>query len=158
MTDILRRFKDLPHKTYAVGEMLLEEGRSSGRLFVLKSGTVTVIRDGVVIASIAEPGAVFGEMSALLDRPHSASVVAATPVEAWGFGDGLNYLEHHPALAVHVAVLLARRLENTTGLVTRLKTGAVEKRSDTGLFERLIGFLTGHPSGAKTGSGQPRPR
>lgn len=161
MTEILWRFEDLPPRHFAPGEKLIEQGGSTGRLFVLKSGTVTIVRDGVVVTSVAEPGAVFGEMSVLLERPHTASVVAATPVEAYGLDDGLQFLEQRPALALQVAVLLAGRLENTTGLVTRLKAGAVEKQHDIGLFERLIGFLTGHPPadrGGGTIAPQPRPR
>jgi CRP-like cAMP-binding protein len=149
MTDILWRFEDMTPRAFAPGEALIEEGRETGKLYVLKSGTVEVRRQGVVVTTIAEPGAVFGEMSALLDRPHTATVVAATPVEAYGLEHGLKFLEDRPALALHVAVLLAERLDNTTGLLTRLKAGAAEKQHDTTLFERLIGFLTGHHPGEK---------
>ena len=148
MTDILWRFADMTPKRFAPGESLMEEGRETGKLFVLKSGTVAVERGGVAITTISEPGAVLGEMSALLERPHTASVVATTPVEAYGLDDGIAFLEQRPALALHVATLLAQRLDLTTGLLSQLRAGAVEKRRDTTLFERLFGFLTGHPSSA----------
>jgi CRP-like cAMP-binding protein len=159
MTDILWRFADMTPKSFGPGEALMEEGRETGRLYVLKSGTVEVRRHGVAVTQLAEPGAVLGEMSALLERPHTATVVAVTPVEAFGLDDGLKFLEARPALALHVAILLAQRLEATTALTAALKAGAVEKKRDTGLFERLLGFLTGHhpPPGEAAGA-QPRPR
>jgi hypothetical protein len=40
----------------------------TGGLLFLKSGAVEVIKDGVQIASVSAPGAVFGE----LDQPHTA--------------------------------------------------------------------------------------
>lgn len=160
MTDILWRFADMTPKHFAPGESLMEEGRETGRLFVLKSGAVAVRRAGVVITTISEPGAVLGEMSALLERPHTASVVATTPVEAYGLDDGIAFLEQRPALALHVATLLAQRLDTTTGLLGQMKAGAERTHRDTSLFERLLGLLTGHPAGRGSGAtvSQPRPR
>ena len=157
MTDILWRFEDMTPRHFAPGEALIRQGQETGQLFVLKSGTVEVRRDGTVVTAIAEPGSVLGEMSVLLDRPHTASVVAVGEVEAYGLDQGLKFLEDRPALALHVAMLLAERLDTTTGLLTRLKAGVADKQRDTSLFERLIGLLTGHPPGDKA-AGQPRPR
>ena len=145
MADILWRFADMTPKSFAPGEKLIEEGRETGKLYVLKSGEVEVSRRGFTVASLAEPGAVLGEMSALLDRPHTATVVAITAVEAYGLENGMKFLEERPGLALHVAAGLARRLENTTDLVVRLRHGAVKKKADVSLFERLFGFLTGKP-------------
>jgi CRP-like cAMP-binding protein len=44
----------------------------TGGLLFLKSGAVEVIKDGVQIASVSAPGAVFGELAVLLDQPHTA--------------------------------------------------------------------------------------
>ena len=145
MADILWRFADMTPKSFATGEKLIEEGRETGKLFVLKSGEVEVSRRGFTVVSIAEPGAVLGEMSALLDRPHTATVTAKTAVEAYGLDHGMKFLEERPALALHVAALLAQRLENTTDLAARLRQGAVAQKRDLTLFEKLFGFLTGQP-------------
>jgi CRP-like cAMP-binding protein len=144
MNDILWRFSDMTPRQFAAGDVLIEEGGETGKFFVLKSGTVEVRREGVPVTTIGEPGAVLGEMSALLDRPHTASVVATAPVEAYGLDNGMQFLAERPALALHVAQLLAQRLDTTTTLLDRLKAGAAEKKRDTSLFERLLGFLTGH--------------
>ena len=50
-------------------------------MYVLESGSVTVERDGVPFARIDKPGAVFGEMSVVLDKPATATVRAETDVE-----------------------------------------------------------------------------
>jgi hypothetical protein len=44
------------------------------RLLILKEGAVAVVKEGVEIAEVAEPGAVFGGLSVLLDQPHTADV------------------------------------------------------------------------------------
>jgi CRP-like cAMP-binding protein len=50
------------------GETVLAAGTRSGRLLVLKTGAVEVMKDGMQIAEVSEPGAVFGELSMLLDQ------------------------------------------------------------------------------------------
>jgi CRP/FNR family transcriptional regulator, cyclic AMP receptor protein len=47
-------------------------------LLILRKGLVEVAKEGVEIARVTDPGAVFGEISALLDQPHSADVRALT--------------------------------------------------------------------------------
>ena len=53
---------------------MLAAGSRSGRLLILRNGAVAIIKDAIEIAKVAEPGAVFGELSALLDQPHTAGV------------------------------------------------------------------------------------
>ncbi len=60
------------------GTFVLHEGSKTGHLFVLIEGRVEVIKGDSVVAVIAEPGAMFGEMSVLLDQPHSATARAAS--------------------------------------------------------------------------------
>jgi hypothetical protein len=69
-----KRLAALPLTTYDVGTTVLTEGTKTGRLFILKSGLVSVVKGGTEIAQVAEPGAIFGELSALLDQPHTADV------------------------------------------------------------------------------------
>ena len=53
-------------------------GRRPGRLFVLAAGTVEVLRGDTRVALISDAGAVFGEMSILLNTPHTATVRTVT--------------------------------------------------------------------------------
>jgi CRP-like cAMP-binding protein len=101
-------------QVFRPGSVLILEGGQLGSLFVLKSGTVEVSRDGVKVATIDQRGAIFGEISVLLDIPHSASVQAVTVVEVYVIADALTTLESRPAWTLHLARLLARRVLSTT--------------------------------------------
>jgi len=46
--------------TYQPGETVIADGSKTGRLLILKKGTVTIEKEGTEIAKVAEPGAVFG--------------------------------------------------------------------------------------------------
>jgi signal-transduction protein with cAMP-binding, CBS, and nucleotidyltransferase domain len=56
----------LPLANYRAGETVLTAGSKSGRLLILKSGAVVILKDSIEIARVEESGAVFGELSALL--------------------------------------------------------------------------------------------
>ena len=73
------RLASLPTLELLLGEALLQAGTTTGKLFFLKSGELAVVRDGVTITRIREPGAIFGEMSLLLEGPHTADVIATEP-------------------------------------------------------------------------------
>src|ERR1700683_3439344 len=122
----------LPLATYGSGEMVLREGTKTGRLLILKRGAVCVVKSGVEIAKVTEPGAVFGELSALLDAPHGADVRTLEPSE-FHVADA-DMLTQEPAALLYVATLLARRLD----LANR---GLVELRSEleAGAPPSLIG-------------------
>ena len=116
----------LPVATYQVGETVLATGTTSGRLLVLKTGAVEVTKDGMQIAEVSEPGAVFGELSMLLDQPHTADV-RALEVTEFHVADAASLLTDDPATVLYVTVLLARRLDATnralTEVMRQLQTG-----------------------------------
>jgi len=66
----------LPLVTYQPGETVIADGSRTGRLLILGKGTVAIVKEDTEIAKVAEPGAVFGELSVLLDQPHTADVRA----------------------------------------------------------------------------------
>jgi hypothetical protein len=65
-----RKLAGFPLATYQAGECVLTAGSKTGRLLIV------VVREGVQIAKVTEPGAVFGELSMLLDQPHTADLRA----------------------------------------------------------------------------------
>ena len=67
---------DLPVVTYQSGETVIVDGSKTDRLLILKKGNVAIVKEDTEIAKVAEPGAVFGELSVLLDQPHTADVHA----------------------------------------------------------------------------------
>ncbi len=105
------------------GHVLVPQGGKLGKLFVLRQGEVEIERDGVFIASTSQPGAIFGEMSLLLDIPHSATARAVTDIEVFVIEDALRVLEANPAWALQIARLLAQRVNMTTRLLAELQAG-----------------------------------
>ena len=92
------------------GDLVVHEGGRTGHLYVLIEGLLEVLKGGTVVASIAEPGAVLGEMSVLLDQPHTATVRAAAASTIYEFSDAASCLREQPELALLIARLLAQRL------------------------------------------------
>ena len=112
MSDAARPWAEL--QLFRPGSVLIMEGGKSGALLILKQGKVEVNREGVTVATIDQRGAIFGEISVLLDIPHSASVQAVTAVEAYVIADALATLESKPGWSLHLARLLAQRVLTTT--------------------------------------------
>jgi CRP/FNR family transcriptional regulator, cyclic AMP receptor protein len=115
------RLAALPLASYAAGETVFAEGTKTGRLLILKSGAVSIVKSGTEIATIDEPGAVFGELSALLDRPHSADVLALEDSE-FHVADAAALLGQDPAALLYVSMLLARRLDAANEAFLELKS------------------------------------
>ena len=76
MAPLLDTCTSLPVWSYEPGDTVIQEDCKNGRLFVLKSGVVEVRKRNQALNRSASPGAVFGEVSALLNSAYSASVVA----------------------------------------------------------------------------------
>jgi CRP/FNR family transcriptional regulator, cyclic AMP receptor protein len=115
-----QRFADLPVTQYSAGEDVLIAGSTTGRLLVLKSGAVEVVKDGVQIAKVATPGAVFGELSILLDQPHTADVRALEQSE-FHIADAPTLLANDATVTLYVAAILARRLDSANQALIEVK-------------------------------------
>jgi CRP-like cAMP-binding protein len=115
-----QRLADLPITKYAPGEDVLTAGSSTGRLFVLRSGAVEVVKDGVQIAKVTTPGAVFGELSILLDQCHTADVRALEHSE-FHIADAPTFLADDSTVALYVAAILARRLDSANQALIEVK-------------------------------------
>ena len=113
-------YADLPLATYLADEVVLAAGSRTGRLLFLKEGAVAVIRQGTQIAIVDEPGAVFGEISALLDQPHTADVRALKPSQFY-IADA-TLLGYSAAALFYIAGVLAQRLDRANeALVVSLR-------------------------------------
>lgn len=115
------RLAALPGATFDAGETVVRQGTKSGRLLFLKNGAVSVVRDGVEIVKVAEPGAIFGELSALLDQPHTADVRTLERSE-FHVADANILLALEPAALLYVATVLARRLDLANRSLIELKS------------------------------------
>src|SRR5579863_9007857 len=75
----------LEEKSYAKGDVIIQEGKTKQDLWIIVKGTCEVVKtnkthDEKQLATI-ETGAVFGEMSFFKEAPHSATVRASTDVD-----------------------------------------------------------------------------
>lgn len=138
MEAILALCKDLETVTFAPGEVLLPEGGKTGCLFFLISGCVEVTKGETPITEICEPGAVFGELSLLLDQPHPVSVEAIEPTTCFVTRGGLEFLEANPKIALAVAELLARRLKGMIGYLADLKGQYEDRKGQLGMVDELL--------------------
>jgi CRP-like cAMP-binding protein len=66
-------------RTFAAGEVILREGEPGEAMYALAQGTVSVLRQNRVVASM-EDGAFFGEMALLSGSARLATVTAQTDV------------------------------------------------------------------------------
>lgn len=111
MSAVLAALKDHPVRLFAAGENVLTEGESTGRLYLLICGAVEVRKDGVSVAKSSESGAVFGDLSALLNGAHTATVTATRDSSFHVVENPREFLRDNPLVCLHLCELLARRLD-----------------------------------------------
>src|SRR5499427_3324286 len=117
---VLQRITALPLATYQPGETVIAAGTRTGRLLILRKGVVTIEKEGTVITKVTEPGAVFGELSALLNLPHTADV---RTLETSEFRVApAELLEEDPVALLYVSAILAHRLNLANQAVVELKS------------------------------------
>jgi CRP-like cAMP-binding protein len=141
MSDIMAACADLELVEFAAGEVLLSEGEASGLLYVLISGEVAVAKGDIPLLSISEPGALFGEMAALLDAPYSATVTAVTDVRVRRSGAAADLLAARPELAMHAARVLAQRLHAATAYMADLKAQFRDRSDHFGMMGTILDAL-----------------
>jgi CRP/FNR family transcriptional regulator, cyclic AMP receptor protein len=107
--------------TYQPGESVIADGSKTGRLLILKKGTVAIEKEGTEIAKVTEPGAVFGELSVLLDQPHAADVRAVESSQFY-VANAATLLEQNPMAVLYVATVLAQRLDSANHALIHLKS------------------------------------
>jgi CRP-like cAMP-binding protein len=115
-----KSLETLPLQTYQAGETVIADGSRTGRLLVLKKGTVAIVKEGTEIAKVAESGAVFGELSVLLDQPHAADVRALETSQFY-LADASTLLSQNPIAVLYVATMLAHRLNGANHALIQLK-------------------------------------
>ena len=95
--------------------VIARQGDIGSGLFVITSGRVRVVRDGLPIAELG-PGEFFGELSVLDGRPRTAQVVATEPttclaLSTWDFE---SVVREEPSVALAILRGLAGRLRDLT--------------------------------------------
>ncbi len=153
MADMLQYCAELPVEAVPAGEVLIAEGDPASRLLVLRSGAVTVEKDLVPFARIDHPGAVFGEMSWVLDRTATATVRAATPVEVHVIADPDAFFAAQPLAALGVLRMTAARLDGLTQYLVDVKSQFAGLSGHLGMVDQILDTLVHHQAGpTRTGS------
>jgi CRP/FNR family cyclic AMP-dependent transcriptional regulator len=136
MTLVSQRLSSLPVEVHEPGSLVLAAGATTGKLLILKQGAVEVVREGVRLAEVSEPGAVFGELALLLGRPHTADVRTLGP-STFYVADGRTFLQGDPAAALYVAVILAQRLDLVNSYLIDARS-ELEPAEQGGVLDQMI--------------------
>lgn len=140
----------LPILTFEPGESVLAAGSRTGQLFILRQGVVEVAREGQQIATVSEPGAIFGELAIILNKPHTADVRALERSE-FHVAKASSLLTDNAAALLYVSAVLAQRLDAANEVLVEIKRdlqdgkrpGVISKALDK--LEKLLS-----PAGANT--------
>lgn len=144
MTKLLELCSELPVRTLAAGELLIEEGTRSGLLFVLEQGRLEVLKGNIRVATIAHPGAVIGEMSVLLGQAHTASVRCLEAARLRVAADPTGFLAGHPDACLTVARILAQRLDSLTRYLVDVKAQYEDRKDHLGMVDEVLESLLYH--------------
>ena len=131
-----KRLAALPLETYQAGQTVIAEGSRTGRLLILVKGKVAIVKEDTEIATVAEPGALFGEFSALLDQPHTADVRALETSQFHVAYAGI-LLQQNPIAVLYAATMLARRLDAVNHVLVQLKSQLHAGQSHTVVSETV---------------------
>jgi len=153
MNNVLALCDDLPEVRVAKGAILIEEAVRTDRLYVLRSGAFEVVRNGVRVVLISEPGAFLGEISAVLGSAPTANVVAAQDSTVHVVDHASASVQRWPELTYAIAQLLARRLSAVTGYLVDIKRQYADSNTHLALMDQVLGNLMAmNPTAIKPGS------
>lgn len=110
---LFRSFEN--YKFVAKGEVIFEQGDPGDVMYLIKSGTVALMKGDTLLESV-EANGVFGEMALVDSEPRSARAVASSdchliPVDPKWF---YFMVEQTPFFARHVMKVMADRLRRVT--------------------------------------------
>lgn len=131
----------LPVLSVPAGHVLIEEDRPVQGLYFLESGEVEVVKGGTLIAEIYDAGAVFGDMAFLLQTSPTATVRTLTPSQFRQVPDPAEFFRRNPEVALHVAQLLARRLDSLTRYLLDIKHQFKDRADHLGILDEVLDAL-----------------
>ncbi|MFQ5560128.1 MAG: Crp/Fnr family transcriptional regulator, partial [Nitrospinota bacterium] len=95
------------------GDIIIAEGNTDKNFYQLIQGSLIITKNNTVVGMISQPGDYFGEMSALLDQPRSATTLSKGKSIVKVFpGDKLTEaIENHPDISLKVIKSIVTRLQ-----------------------------------------------
>lgn len=131
---------NLPTVDFKAGDVIIEEGVKSSKIYILQSGEVKVVAKGEEICTIDVKGAVFGETSVLLNHETSAKVEAVGDSSFLLIDDAENYLKTQPELIYNIAMILAGRIVNMNQLFVEMR-GELGNKSTSKIKQKLYSLM-----------------
>ena len=114
--DLRRIAKHAEHHSHKKGDVIIREGEKDGRVFVIISGEVEVVKnlgsENKRVLEVFRSYNYFGEMAILDDYTRTASVIALEDTETLSL-DHWNIreeIEKYPSIAIELLQTLSRRL------------------------------------------------
>jgi CRP-like cAMP-binding protein len=140
MTAILDLVKNQQVRAFAAGEDVISQGQRCGVMMVLVEGQVEILRDEVRVSKATQSGVLFGEMAVLLRAPATATVRTLTPAKFVVIENPREFLEQSAAASLHIAELLAGRLDSLTQYLVDVKR-QYEGHDHIGMVDGVIESL-----------------
>lgn len=144
--EILALTADMPSRRLAPGDLLYAQGEdSSVGVAVLVDGFLRAELDGKPLNEISVPGALIGEIGALLGTVRSASVVAVEPSTVRLIGDPHAFFASHPQVALEMARQLAGRLHRLTSYLGDVRAQYADAEGHLGVIDSVLSRLASRP-------------
>ncbi|NOY81253.1 MAG: cyclic nucleotide-binding domain-containing protein [Kiritimatiellaeota bacterium] len=111
----------LEQVTIEAGTAVLEEGRRTRKVYVLISGSVDIKARKQHLATVDMPGAILGEISALMGTEPVATATTKEDSSFYVIEDFSDFMREHPEACLSVAQILACRLVNMNNHLVHIK-------------------------------------
>ncbi len=138
---LLPVLSQVPLLTLAAGQVVIVEGQPLGGIYFLESGEVEILKRGVPIAEVFEPGAVLGEMSWLLDTAPTATVRALTACTFRHVAEPEAFVREHPEVALAIARTLAQRVDSLGRYLVDIKNQFKDRADHLGMIDEVLDAL-----------------
>lgn len=105
-------------ESYGLGDILLEEGQESDKVYIIERGYVNVTKKDPmgndVLIGTAGPGSIIGEMGVFMGVERTATVRAVSDLKVISFGrqEFLDVISGLPELSSFIIGILTKRLYN----------------------------------------------
>lgn len=108
--------------TFEDGDLIIKEGNTDKNFYQLLQGSMVIIKNGRIVGDISQPFEYFGEMSALLDQPRTATIKSKGKSIVKVFpGDKLKEtIENYPEIALKIIRSLVTRLTEADKKLSRV--------------------------------------
>jgi CRP/FNR family cyclic AMP-dependent transcriptional regulator len=131
----------LPIRSFNAGDILVQEGSDAKCLYFLARGTVEVSKEGQSITRVRERGAMFGEMSVLLESKPTATVTAIDQVECRVASNPEEFLAANPDVVLYICWILARRLDSLNRYLVDVRLQYADRGDHLGMVNEVLGAI-----------------